>query len=59
MELCCEILSVRAILLFIEIIFECTITMHVDIIWDILLLDHTLLSQQTKHINVCNHFISD
>ena len=58
-EVCFKILFVRVILLFMGVVFEYPITMYVDNVGAILLLDNTSLSQQMKHIDVRHHFICD
>ena len=57
MEVYYKILSVCAILLFIGVTVEYSITVHVANVGTIFLLENTLESQQKKHIDVCNHFI--
>ena len=57
--MCCEILLVRAILLFIRVFVEFPITVHVDNVGVILLSENTLVSRRTKHIDVHHHFIHD
>ena len=59
MEVCCKILSIRNILLFMGVVVEYPITVHVDDVGAIFLSDNTSVSQWTKHIGVYHHFISD
>ena len=59
MEVCYKILFVCEILLFMGVVFECTINVRVDNIGDILLSDNTPESQQKNHIEVSHHLICD
>ena len=47
------------ILLFVGVVAEYPITVHVDKFGAIFLLENTLVSQKMKHIDVCHHFIHD
>ena len=58
-DLCCKILFVCVILLFMVVVVEYPITMHVDNVGDIFLSENTSVSQQTKHIDVRHDFICD
>ena len=59
MEVCCEILFFHVILLFMGVVIEYPITFHIYNIGAILISENTLVSQQTNHIDVRHHFISD
>ena len=56
MEVCCKILFVHAILFFMVVTSEYPINVQLDNVGDIFLLENTLVSQQTKHIDVRHHF---
>ena len=58
-EVCCEILILCVVLLFMGIFVEYPITVHIDDVGAILILENTLVSQQTKQINARHHFIYD
>ena len=59
-EICFEILLIRAILLFVGVVVEYSIAVHIDSVGAILLSENTLVSQQRKHIDIiCHHFIRD
>ena len=59
-EVCRKIIFVSAILLFMGVVVvENPITVHVDNIRDILLLENTSVSQRTNHIDVHHHLTSD
>ena len=58
-EVCCKIIFVHAVLLFVVVIVEYSITVHIDNIGNIFLSDNTSVSQWTKHIDVCCHFVRD
>ena len=58
-EVCCKILFVHAILLFMGVVVEYPITLHVDKIGAIVLSGNTLVYQWRKHIYVRHHFIYD
>ena len=52
-------LFIRAILLFMGVVIEYTIIVCVDNVGSVFLSGNTSASQQTKHIDVCHHFIRD
>ena len=58
-EVCCEILFVGAIVLFMRFVDKYPITIHVDNIVYMLPSENTSVYQQTKHIEVHHHFIHD
>ena len=58
-EVCFKILFFRAILLFMGVVVEYLVNVHVDNIGAIFLLDNTSVSQRTKHIDVHHQFICD
>ena len=58
-EVCYKILFFRTISLFIGVIVEYNITVHVDIVGDIFLLENASVYQRTKHIDPRHHFICD
>ena len=58
-EVCCEILFIRAILLFMGFVVELSINVHVDNVGAIFLSENKLVSQRTNHIYVRHHFIRD
>ena len=49
----------RAVLLFMGVLFEYPIIVHVDKVGDIFLLDNTLVSKLTNHIYMYHHLIHD
>ena len=58
-KVCCKILFICAILLFMRVFVEYPIIVHVDNVEAIFLSENTSASQRTKHIHVHNHFICD
>ena len=54
-----EILFIHMILLFMGVVVEYPIIMHIDNVGSIFLSKSTPASQRTKHINVCHHLIHD
>ena len=58
-EICCKILFVHEILLFMGVVVEYPITMYIDNVGAIFLLKDTSVSQITTHIDVRHHFIRD
>ena len=58
-EVCCKILFIRAVFLFMRVVVEYPIIVHVDNVGAIFLSDNTSASQQMKHIDVRHHFIRD
>ena len=58
-EVCCKILFVSAVLLFIGVVVEYPITVHVEQFGYIFLLDNTSVPQWTKHIDVNTPFIRE
>ena len=59
MKLCCKKLFFYDILLFMGVVVKYPITLPVDNVGSILLLDNTLVYQQTKHTDICHPFICD
>ena len=58
-EICYKILFIHAILLFMGVVAEYKIIVHIDNVKYILLPENTSAYKWTKHIDVRPHFISD
>ena len=58
-EVCCEILFICAVSLFMGVVVEYLITLHIDNVGSIFLSDQTSSYQGTKHIYIHHHFIWD
>ena len=58
-EVCCEILFVPAILLFMGVVVEYPITVHIDNVGSILLSWNISEHKSTKHIDVRHNFFRD
>ena len=58
-DVCCEILFVCAILLLMGVVSRYTITVHLDNVGAISLLENPSVYQQINHIDVCHNFICD
>ena len=58
-EVCCEILFIYVISLFMGVVVECPITVYVGNMGVIFLSGNTSVSQWKKHIDLCHHFIRD
>ncbi len=58
-EVCAEIMSIKQVLEFLKVKVELPIVVNVDNVGAIYLASNATTSQQTRHIDVCYHFVRD